>query len=308
MPIAKKRPAVPTGIAGLVYSSPPRGTLVAVTTTGALHGGWNRIEMSGLDRGPHRFKNPSCTLQFAFVEGRYGARGKSACSYRCYALAIGMNEDGKRWPFDSPTPYKEQLMTIAPKQILKSMTEQRENRVAIHESGHVVACFLLDDSMPRQFEYVTIVPNKDFFGHVLFKPSEFKIDPGNFSFDRCDELNTKLAGITQSELEARLIVSLAGEAATYIMEGRRDDILSGRDSWSGDFNDCMEFLERIFQCNEDPESPENQAANHYLEYLFWRTVLLLRQPASCEKVEAIAASLVDKKTLTFDECDRIVFS
>ena len=70
----------------------------------------------------------------------------------------------------------------------------------------------------------------------------------------------------------------------------------------------MEFLLRIFQCDDDPESPENQAANHYLEYMFWRTVLLLRQPTTWEKVEAIAAPLSDKKTLTFDECDRITFS
>ena len=66
--------------------------------------------------------------------------------------------------------------------------------------------------MPREFEYVTIVPEKESLGHVLFNPAEFNIDPGNFNFDRGDELNKQLSGITQSDLEARLIVFLGGRS------------------------------------------------------------------------------------------------
>ena len=98
---------------------------------------------------------------------------------------------------------------------------------------------------------------------------------------------------------------LAGEAATFIESGDRDDVGTGRENWSGDFESAMDYLERIFSVSDDVESPGNQAAYHYLESLFWRTVLLLRQPMWWEKVSAVANSLSEKRTLSFEECHGI---
>ena len=179
--------------------------------------------------------------------------------------------------------------------------------VAVHEAGHVVARFAFREWAPPEFSYVTNVPDSESgsAGHVSLFPPRSRLDPSVFDFLNDDELNMELSGFSQRELEAKLSILLAGEAATFIESGDRDDVGTGRENWSGDFESAMDYLERIFSVSDDVESPGNQAAYHYLESLFWRTVLLLRQPMWWEKVSAVANSLSEKRTLSFEECHGI---
>ena len=173
---------------------------------------------------------------------------------------------------------------------------------AIHEAGHAVAFIMYSELVPEGFKYVTIEPSDDAIGRVISNELQREFDPGLFAFDTDDETNREMAGLSQPELEARLCVFLAGEAATYIKTGDRDNLGSGRNSWEGDFAACMEFLTRVFPCGNDPDAYPNLAAHHYLEALYWRTVYLLSLPSWAKRVSGIAQALIEKRTLSAEEC------
>ncbi len=179
---------------------------------------------------------------------------------------------------------------------------------AIHEAGHVVALLHFSDEIPEGWESVTIEPTTDSLGHVARRGIHSYFDPSYFGFDKDDEWNREFAGFSQRELEARLSVILAGEAATFNESGRRDEFGSGRATWEGDFESGMSIIERIFSVGENPKDAGNQAAYHYLETLFWRTVMLLRCPILKEKVDLIAQALSDRRTLTADECREVAYA
>ena len=198
------------------------------------------------------------------------------------------------------------LLNRSHRAILCAMKTHKDWFVAIHEAGHVVAQILFEEVIPEGFDYVTIEPGDDNVGHIKLNERLSRIDPGLFEFDFGDDLNRKLAGLSQLELEARLCASLAGEAATYIETGRRDNVGSGRDLWRGDFANCMEYIMRFFSVGADLESAENLAAHHYLEALYWRTVCLLNRPLWWQQVTRIAEALIEKRTLKADQCQQVV--
>ena len=173
---------------------------------------------------------------------------------------------------------------------------------AIHEADHVVVFFIFEKEIPQGHGDVTIELDADSAGSVEINGFFNKIYPDLFNFEFDDELNKELAGFSQTELEAWLCTLLAGEAATCIETGRRDDLGSGRDSWSGDFALCMEFIERIFMVTDDLKSTENLAAHRYLETLFQRTVGLLDSPMRKQQLIVIAKALIEKRTLGADQC------
>lgn len=184
-----------------------------------------------------------------------------------------------------------------------------ERFVAIHEAGHVIAHFFFREVVTEGFEFVTIIPDEDqgSAGHVELIHGDDRKDPSCFNFAYDDELNSELAGFDQHELEASLSILLAGEAATFLETDERDSLGTGRETWSGDFASSMCYLESIFGVGEDVESPGNKAAFHYLETLFWRTVVMLQHPIWWNKINAIADALVEKRTLNFQECETIAF-
>ena len=181
--------------------------------------------------------------------------------------------------------------------------------VAYHEAGHVVRHLALNEDLGESFAYVTINPDEDSMslGHVRLEPIG-PTDPSCFDFDHPDDVNEECAGFTQRSLEARLSCKLAGEAATWAKFGGRDEVGTGRGDWSGDFKDCMDYLESIFRVGDDVEAPGNKAADHYLDALFWRTVLFLMQPLWWENVKAIADALIERRTLNYQECQEIFYS
>lgn len=188
------------------------------------------------------------------------------------------------------------------------MTED-ERFVAYHEAGHVVRLLALSEDLGETFAYVTINPDEDrgSLGHVRLEPIG-RTDPSCFDFDLPDDVNKEGAGFTQRSLEARLSCNLAGEAATFVKFGIRDEVGAGRGDWRGDYKDCMDYLESIFRVGDDVKSAGNEAADHYLEALFWRTVLFLEQPPWLENVEAIVDALIERRTLNLQECRDIFYS
>jgi len=188
------------------------------------------------------------------------------------------------------------------------MTEE-DRFVAYHEAGHVVRLLALTEELGETFSYVTINPDRDrgSLGHVRLEPIG-RSDPSCFDFDHADEVNEECAGFTQRALEARLSCNLAGEAATWVKFEIRDEVGAGREGWCGDYKDCMDYLESIFRVGDEVEAPGNKAADHYLDALFWRTVLFLMQPLWWENVKAIADALIESRTLTYQECREIFYS
>ena len=192
---------------------------------------------------------------------------------------------------------------------MKTENEITDRHLAIHEAGHVVAYWMFEKFLPISFEYVTIEKSEDSLGHVqpvsLFKD---KLDPTLFDFLGTDEDNREFAGFTQLELEAWLSIYLAGEAATYLETGERDDFGAGRqEQMVGDLEACIDLLWRLFELRDDPNAVENQLAHHYLEALFWRTVLLLSRPVWHVMVPKIADALIERRTLTKAECEDVAF-
>lgn len=203
------------------------------------------------------------------------------------------------------------IVIVIPAQLMcsKSMNESKNCLTAIHEAGHAVAHFIFRDVLPESFEYATIISDQEqgSAGHIKLILGGNLNDPSCFDFTHCDELNSEMAGFDQRVLEAKLSTLLAGEAATYVETGERNDHGTGRESWSGDFDSSMGYLESIFGVGEDVESPGNKAAFHYVETLFWRTVVLFQHPGWREKIEAIAKALIEKRTLSFEECETVAF-
>ena len=185
--------------------------------------------------------------------------------------------------------------------------EERDRRVAYHEAGHVVAHFYFRSVVDLQFEYVTIEPDREegSAGHVKLIPSGRGIQPDLFDFTLDDEMNEEACGMTQRELEARMSILLAGEAATYVLDGRRDEHGTGREEWSGDYAGCMEFLERLFWVEDEAEATGNRAAHAYMEALFWRMAFTFEMSAWRNKLDLIAESLVKKRKLSAAECHSI---
>ncbi len=185
--------------------------------------------------------------------------------------------------------------------------EERDRRVAYHEAGHVVAHFYFGLVVDLQFEYVTIEPDPDegSAGHMKMISSGRGLQPDQFDFTSDDEVNERDCGMTQRELEARMSILLAGEAATYVLDGHRDEHGTGREDWSGDYAGCMEFLERLFWVGDETEATGNRAAHAYMEALFWRMVYTFELPAWRNKLDRIAELLLEKRELSAAECRSI---
>ena len=208
-----------------------------------------------------------------------------------------------------------------------NMKTHKDWFTAIHEAGHAVAYFIFAEAIPDGFESVTVEPEEDSAGHLKANKRLKGVDPDLFNFEdfldpikEIEWLRTKPSKyveqflaeskrmVTQQEIEAALCILLAGEAATYIETGERDEVGSGRDSYTGDFGGCFEYVSRLFLCGDDPESPGNLAAYHYLEALFWRTVCLLERARWTAQITGIAQALVEKRTLSADQCRQIGYA
>ncbi len=162
--------------------------------------------------------------------------------------------------------------------------------VAFHESGHAVLQVIL--GVPLR--YVTIVPEDGSLGHTLAKgltPSAtqwLELGPSVW---------TPTPPSIRDRVERRIMSTLAGEIAqeraTGTTEGSRfstDHPVHGTVIIDGDWHVAVETAAAI--------SVDNSEVDGYLEWLHARTRTFVNHREVWASVEAVAAALLSKKTLS----------
>ncbi len=155
---------------------------------------------------------------------------------------------------------------------------ERLLRIAYHEAGHAVVAYVLR----RRFTNLSIIEDDDSLGHVSFAKHHPKFQPDVMSFDKA-----------RPQIEKRVMVSAAGDAA--------ESLLTGRHNWLGARQD-MENAHRMagYLCG----SPEEETA--YVRWLWIRTQNLLRHHVHWRAVEVLAAALIEQKRIGQKEARVII--
>jgi ATP-dependent Zn protease len=155
--------------------------------------------------------------------------------------------------------------------------EARLLRTAYHEAGHAVAALLVR----RRFKYVTVEPGDDNLGHVLYRRWGESFDPDLNSDSR-----------TERRIENAVFTAFAGHAAEAIFVGRGNWIGSGQDRQT-----AMYLASYICGNNEE--------LNAYLNLVWIRTRMKLRQPHHWTQVKALAEALVVERKITYRRAKEI---
>jgi hypothetical protein len=150
--------------------------------------------------------------------------------------------------------------------------------VAYHEAGHAVMCVRLK----RGFRSVSVVPEDDSLGRVMFVPLKAGLDP--FAVD-----GAKLERL----IERELLTTLCGMSAERRFVGRRN--------WRGgrsDISRALDLAERLYQ-------PE--VAGKYIDFMIARADGLIMAPIVWVQIEAVAGALLAHRTLSSAAVRRICF-
>lgn len=120
-----------------------------------------------------------------------------------------------------------------------------------------------------------------------------------------EELRAAAGYLAQQEY---LMERLAGEAATFILSGKRDPIGAGRwpKNLAGDTRAVWRDLEYRFEVRAVPEARVEREAQAYLRWLWQKTINLLMDPKNWIAVEALAAALIKRRTLSGAEAEAVV--
>jgi|SRR5579883_2758856 len=154
----------------------------------------------------------------------------------------------------------------------KKVTDRRERNTAIHEAGHAVASFYLQQRIRR----ATIVPDSDSLGHVKHTPLQFG---SNGVFD------DSLRGVARAE--ARILICYAGPLAERKFQPRSRWRLHG----GADFENAGELMARLQ--GTDAEYNRLYAA------LLWRRAELIVD-LRWKDINAVADALLAHRTLDLD--------
>jgi hypothetical protein len=150
-------------------------------------------------------------------------------------------------------------------------------RTAYHEAGHAVAAYALR----RAFRSVTIVPGEDFLGKIwLTKLSTFHPEYDNSSK-------------TNRRVEEGIIINYAG----FVAEG----IFTGRNDYRGAHHDLV--CAAALASNMVGSAEEEDA---YLNYLWISTKNLMKLPHWWSATEALAKTLLEKKTLNHKHAKQVI--
>lgn len=155
---------------------------------------------------------------------------------------------------------------------MRDRERKRLEAIAYHEAGHAVAAF----TQGVRFARVSIVPDEsaETLGYVLHTAHRWITE---------DETYTP-SPVIRARIEARIIVVLAGQNAEFRFTGRHNPRHAQSD-YTGAFDLAMLVVrsEREFDA--------------YFKWMAVRTSMLFDSPWNWAAVEALAATLMDKRSI-----------
>jgi hypothetical protein len=150
---------------------------------------------------------------------------------------------------------------------------------AHHEAGHAVAAV----TFRRSLREVSIEPDGHSLGRVEQRPRPVH-----------QPEHGEVPAWVRRTVNADIVVAWAGPLAEERLVGSYDHVHAEHD------------LDRMFDHAMVVTLGHTQEALAYVEWLRWRTVRLLHEPGFWPQVEAVAAALLEHRTLTGAAVDRIV--
>jgi hypothetical protein len=194
--------------------------------------------------------------------------------------------DAKNSFLENPQNYLE--FNHAWRQVVAQLSEAeaRELLTAIHEAGHAVMSWLVD----QRFEYVTIIPDgdEDSFGHLLHAPFPQHLLRDIESGFPCRA--------SELYMDQRMIISLAGYAAeTHHLEPEKPDSEQSR----SDLENAFEMTIYRFASIEDQtkyvdemaESAKGSMLNFYTHVMVLAIELLQKKKIGYDEVLSLLVSV-----------------
>ena len=196
----------------------------------------------------------------------------------------------------------EKIIMGSEKNVLVS--EEKKNLVAYHEGGHAIAAYVLGLSSDYdKIRKVTIVPRGKAGGMTVFEPNENRIDGGLFS---------------REYLENQLVVALGGRVSEEIVFGRQK-VTTGA---SGDIDSVYKLAKHMvtqyglsdelgpIAWRDDVQHSQTTATRIDEEI----RIVVYKANERCWDIltenivglHALAAALIDKETLDFEEVSVIL--
>ena len=157
-------------------------------------------------------------------------------------------------------------------------TPRALKRIAYHEAGHAVMHVL--EHIP--FRHVTIVPDEESSGHVHGNPQPKSFQP---EWDNSTRMERRA--------EALVRIDFAGQVAEQILRGRK----SWKQGSQCDLGNAVDMLCYL--------AGGGDTLDAYLHLLLLETRNILQQPWNWAMVEAVAAALLRRKTLSAREVRRL---
>jgi len=158
------------------------------------------------------------------------------------------------------------------------MKRKKVEKTAYHEAGHAVAAF----EMKRSFRHVTIEPDEESLGHIMYTKFRDSFRPDIDSYSKI-----------RNPLEKAIITAFAGPIAEQIFTKRM-----GRIGASSDFCNAVNYVDRLCGSNEE--------ALAYINWLWIRTKNMIRHPAKWCAVERLAEELLDCRRIRYKKARRII--
>ena len=154
-----------------------------------------------------------------------------------------------------------------------------DSAIAHHEAGHAVAAV----TFRRSVSQVSIEPDQHSLGRVDHRPQRFDVPSSG-----------EVPAWVRRSVNAEIVVAWAGPLAEERVAGSYDHVTAEHD------------LDRMFDQAMVVTLGYAQEALAYVEWLRWRTIRLLREPGVWPQVEAVAAALLQERTLGAATLQRIM--
>ena len=159
-----------------------------------------------------------------------------------------------------------------------SMKPKSVEKTAYHEAGHAVAAF----HMRRSFRYVTIEPDEESLGHVMYTKFSDSFRP-DIDSDR------KI----RKPLEKAIITAFAGPIAEQIFSGRKNPIGASRD-----FHSASDYVSYLCVSSEESEA--------YINWLWIKTKKMIMNPTKWCSVKRLAEELLDCRRIGYVKARKII--